>query len=92
MAVFTEDTSLVTKATNGLVYITNNVDDDGWLINAVDPYAFNVPLAAGAHSPEGQSFVLLLHAAYRDYEQYATNLAIALKLSSLSIGLSHPDS
>lgn len=45
----------------------NNLGTDGWLNNVVDPYAWNV---AGQQSPEAQSFVLLMEAAWRDWFTY----------------------
>jgi len=38
--------------------------DDGWLQNTTDPYSFVIP---GPHSPEAQSFVVMLDAASREY-------------------------
>jgi rhamnogalacturonyl hydrolase YesR len=73
MAVFNA-TSAVSKpvvaANKALAYVQANIDLDGWVQNAVDPIAFDVPLKTGEHSPESQAFVLLLHAAYRDWQKY----------------------
>jgi hypothetical protein len=51
-----------------LQLIRNSVDMDGWLQNTVDPLQFSVPSGPDQHSPEGQSFVLLLEAAVCDWE------------------------
>lgn len=39
---------------------------DGWVQPVVNPYTFT---EQGQHSPEGQAFVLQLHAAWRDWVQ-----------------------
>lgn len=41
--------------------------NDGWLDQVVDPYAWGSP---GSQSPEGQSFVLLMEAAWRGWRSY----------------------
>jgi len=73
MATFNA-TSAVSKpvlaADKALAFVKANIDKDGWVQNAVDPIAFNVPLKEGEHSPESQAFVLMLHAAYRDWQKY----------------------
>jgi hypothetical protein len=43
--------------------VSNSLDNNGWLLNTVDPEKVVSPDLNGAHSPEGQSFVLLLAAA-----------------------------
>ncbi|KAF9518535.1 hypothetical protein BS47DRAFT_1338225 [Hydnum rufescens UP504] len=45
-------------------WIGANIDKDGWLTNVVNPLNWHKP---GSHSPEGQAFVLMLAAAYRDF-------------------------
>lgn len=67
MAVLTKDTSNVDAADKAFSYIKTQIDSNGWLANTVDPLTFTTPSASGSHSPEGQAFVLLLQAAYRDY-------------------------
>lgn len=37
----------------------------GWLESVVNPFNWR---QAGSHSPEGQSFVVMLHSAYRDWQ------------------------
>lgn len=62
-ASITEDTTHVPAAICALRLVRNSVDRHGWLLNTVDPLLFSVPSGPGQHSPEGQSFVLLLEAA-----------------------------
>jgi len=45
----------------------SSIDEDGWLLNTVDPEAWTTPSPDGSHSAEGQSFVLLLAAAWAVY-------------------------
>lgn len=70
MAALTGDYTLVPKANLALTVIRHSVDSDGWLLNTVDPETFTTPSQPGTHSPEGQSFVLLLHSAWRDFNSY----------------------
>jgi len=51
-------------AMQALSLVWQSIDQNGWLINAVDPLSWTQRLQPGAHSPEGQSFVLLLAAAW----------------------------
>ena len=51
-------------AMNALSLVWQSIDQNGWLLNVVDPFSFTQRLQAGAHSPEAQSFVLLLAAAW----------------------------
>lgn len=69
MAVLTKDTRYIPNANAALSCVQENIDENGWLTNTVDPYTFNTPIDAstGAHSPEGQAFVLLMHSAWRDW-------------------------
>jgi len=72
MAAITNDTTLIPYANRALELARQSIDDEGWLMNTVDPYTFSTTsAAAGGHSPEGQAFVLLLHAAWRDYVFFA---------------------
>ncbi|KAJ9103744.1 hypothetical protein QFC21_002204 [Naganishia friedmannii] len=46
----------------------DHINDEGYLTGAVDPLYFDLSTdKQGTHSPEGQAFVLMMHAAYRDY-------------------------
>ena len=71
MATFTKDTSMIPFANSALTVINGSIDSDGWVLNTVDPLTFNTPSAPGKHSPEGQAFVVLLHAAWRNYKAYS---------------------
>jgi rhamnogalacturonyl hydrolase YesR len=51
-------------ALQALSLVWQSIDQNGWLINTVDPEAWTQPTQNGTHSPEGQSFVLLLAAAW----------------------------
>ncbi|KAI0650661.1 Six-hairpin glycosidase [Trametes meyenii] len=68
LATLTGDNSHIPAANKAYNLIRSSVDSNGWLRNTVDPETFNTSSLPGAHSPEGQSFVILLHAAYRDYK------------------------
>jgi hypothetical protein len=70
MAIQTGNYSLVPNANSALTVIRHSVDTDGWLHNTVDPETFNTPSLPGQFSPEGQAFVLMLHAAWRDFNMY----------------------
>jgi hypothetical protein len=57
----------IPAATLALQLVQDSLDDQGWLLNTVDPLTFSSPSAPGQHTPEGQSFVLLLEAAVVDF-------------------------
>jgi hypothetical protein len=67
MAALTNDKTHLASANNALSFVSQNIDANGWLQNTVNPYSFWTPTAANGHSAEGQAFVLLMHAAWRDY-------------------------
>ena len=67
-ASITGNTTHIPAAICALQLIRNSVDKHGWLRNTVDPLQFSVPSGPGQHSPEGQSFVLLLEAAVSVWE------------------------
>ncbi|KAG6919278.1 hypothetical protein DXG01_007410 [Tephrocybe rancida] len=73
MATFTNDTTLIPAANRALAFVKENIDEQGWLQNTVDPYVFDTPSAPEAHSPEGQAFVVLLHAAYSAWVKSLSN-------------------
>jgi len=66
-AVYTGSKTHIVAAENAFALVAKSVDSQGWLTGAVDPLVFGAPLAAGNHSPEGQSFVLMLQAARQAY-------------------------
>ncbi|KAH9991633.1 glycosyl hydrolase family 88-domain-containing protein [Russula compacta] len=63
----TNDGKHDTAAMQAFDLVFNSIDQNGWLLNTVNPESWSLPSAAGAHSPEGQSFVLLLAAAWVAY-------------------------
>ncbi|KIM83914.1 hypothetical protein PILCRDRAFT_68878 [Piloderma croceum F 1598] len=67
MATLTNNNTYVTSANKALSFVSQNINANGWLQNTVDPYTFWTPTAANGSSAEGQAFVLLMHAAWRDY-------------------------
>ncbi|KAF5393863.1 hypothetical protein D9757_000293 [Collybiopsis confluens] len=67
MAAYQNDTTMIPQADEAFQLVQKSIDEDGWLRNTVDPLTFNTPSAANSSSPEGQAFVLLLEAAYRNY-------------------------
>ncbi|KAI0069973.1 Six-hairpin glycosidase [Panus rudis PR-1116 ss-1] len=69
LAALTGDLSHIPAANKAFKVIKESIDEDGWLLNTVDPFTFNTPSKPGEHSPEGQAFALLLHAAWRDYNE-----------------------
>jgi hypothetical protein len=56
-----------TAAMEAFDLVFNSIDQDGWLLNTVDPILWGSPSQGGSYSPEGQSFVLLLAAAWAAY-------------------------
>ena len=66
-STLTGDTKHDTAAMEALDLVFNSIDNNGWLLNTVDPLAFPSRSQPGAHSPEGQSFVLLLASAWEDF-------------------------
>lgn len=67
LATITNDHTWVPFADKALQLIMDSIDEDGWLLNTVDPETFDTPSLPGAHSPEGQTFTILLHTAREDY-------------------------
>jgi rhamnogalacturonyl hydrolase YesR len=64
LATLTGDLTHIPAAEKAFNLIKENISEDGWLMDVVDPLAFDKP---GTRSPEGQSFVLLLYSARRDF-------------------------
>jgi hypothetical protein len=62
-ASMTGDNTHIPAAIRALELIRCSINDQGWLNGTVDPLKFSSPSPPGEHSPEGQSFVLLLEAA-----------------------------
>lgn len=78
MAVITGDSTLIPFADKALVLIKESVDENGWLRNTVNPYTFTTASTPEENSPEGQAFVLLLQAAWRDWFTFFTNSGASL--------------
>ncbi|KAI1796305.1 Six-hairpin glycosidase-like protein [Ganoderma leucocontextum] len=68
LATITRNSLHIPSAHRALKVIKQSVNEDGWLLNTVDPFTFNTTSLPGQYSPEGQAFVLLLHSAWRDFE------------------------
>lgn len=67
LASFTGDNQFIPAADKAYQLIHDSINDDGWLLNAIDPLLWNVYETPGVWSPEGQSFVLLLQSAYNNF-------------------------
>lgn len=65
---------MVHNAEKAFDYIATKIASNGTLLQAVNPLSWDV---IGSQSPEGQAFVLLLQAAYRDYESWKNSGAPA---------------
>ncbi|KAH9027246.1 Six-hairpin glycosidase [Lactarius pseudohatsudake] len=66
-SVLTSVTKHDAAALRALELVFSSVDEDGWLLNTVNPEAWTTLTQNGAHSAEAQSFVLLLAAAWAVY-------------------------
>ena len=67
LATITGDWTHITAASKAFDLIKASLTEDGWLLNTVDPLTFSTASPPGTYSPEGQAFVLLLQAAWRDF-------------------------
>lgn len=63
-SLFTSVGTHDTAALQALSLVFQSIDKNGWLLNTVNPLSFGEPNGDGAYSPEGQSFVLQLAAAW----------------------------
>jgi len=76
LAVLKEDNSTyINNANAAYDFVRRNIDDDGWLRNTVNPLSFYTPSKPDETSPEGQSFILLLEAARRDFQDWVQSEA-----------------
>jgi len=66
-SVFTSNSKHDAAAIRAMDLVFNSVNEGGWLLNTVDPETVVSRSQDGTHSPEGQSFVLLLAAAWAGY-------------------------
>lgn len=70
LAAITNNFTWIPFANKALQLIKASIDQNGWLLNTVDPETFNTPSLPGAHSPEGQTFTILLHTAFNDFQKH----------------------
>jgi len=71
LAVIKEDNlTYISNANAAYDFVHGNIDSNGWLRNTVDPLTFYTLSNTSDPSPEGQSFVLLLEAARRDFQDW----------------------
>lgn len=67
---------------------THYINDTGYLVHTVNPLSFNTEATAG--SPEGQSFVVMMEGAYREYiakgGKDKTTSGAVRRLASLGVG------
>ena len=57
----------IPNADRALQVIHDSINEDGWLLNTVDPETFSTPSLPGSYSPEGQAFVIQMYAAWKDW-------------------------
>jgi len=72
-ASITKNDTHIPAAIRALRLVRDSVDSHGWLHNTVNPLNISKPSRPGHHSPEGQSFVLLLEAAVAEWESSHKN-------------------
>jgi len=63
----------IPAAIRALRLVRESVDSHGWLHNTANPLKISTPSRRDHHSPEGQSFVLLLEAAVSEWESLHKN-------------------
>ena len=66
-ARITNDKTHISAADKAFELVKGSLDGNAWLRDAVDPITFNTRLKDDEHTPEGQAFILNLHAAWADY-------------------------
>lgn len=66
-----QNLTYISNANAAYDFVRCNIDGDGWLRNTVDPLTFDTLSGPDDPSPEGQSFVLLLESARRDFQDWA---------------------
>ncbi|KAI0312476.1 glycosyl hydrolase family 88-domain-containing protein [Amylostereum chailletii] len=88
-ATVTNTTAHTAAAAEAYRLVQSNIDASGYLWNTVDPLTFSSASAAGAASPEGQSFVLMLEAAVDACSATQTNQVVAEMLEDVGLRL-HP--
>lgn len=87
LALVTDATAHIPAADKAFALVKNSIAADGRLMNVVNPYDFTNPYQGV--SPEGQAMVLMLQAAYRDFQSFSkgidTSLGNVVRFTSLSI-------
>ena len=87
LAVFKGDNSTyISNAEAAYNFVHNNIDNGGWLRNTVNPLDFNTLSTPSETSPEGQSFVLLLEAARRDFQDWVESEATLPSAGGMAAG------
>ncbi|KAG2013357.1 glycosyl hydrolase family 88 [Coprinopsis cinerea AmutBmut pab1-1] len=77
-ALFTGDIEFIPAADRAFRLVGDNINEAGWLENTVNPITFHTRLERGEYSPEGQTFVLLLHAAWRAFTESIRNVDLKI--------------
>ena len=70
-----DNSTYIPNAEAAYHFVHQNIDNDGWLRNTVDPLDGYILSTPSKPSPEGQSFVLLLEAARRDFRDWVESEA-----------------
>jgi len=70
-----DNSTYINNANAAYDFVRRNIDNDGWLRNTVNPLSFYTASGANESSPEGQSFVLLMEAARRDFQTWVQSEA-----------------
>ena len=65
-----DNSTYISNANAAYNFVNRNIDGNGWLRNTTDPLTFYSPSDPDVASPEAQSFVLLLEAARRDFQDW----------------------
>ncbi|CAG7849255.1 SubName: Full=Uncharacterized protein {ECO:0000313/EMBL:CCA67962.1} [Serendipita indica DSM 11827] len=72
LGVITDVSTLIPHADRAFTLVKNSIAADGRLQNVVNPYDFTTPYSDV--SPEGQGFVLMCQAAWRDYTAFTNGI------------------
>jgi hypothetical protein len=76
LALITDATDHIPAADRAFALVKQKIDGQGKLQNVVNPYEFSTPYYDV--SPEGQAMVLMLQAAYRDYQSFSNNIGSSI--------------
>ena len=72
LGLITDATDHIGAADKAFALVKEKIDGDGKLLDVVNPYEFSTPY--DGVSPEGQAMVLMLQAAYRDYQNFGNHI------------------